>query len=86
MGVDMDGQVRVLLADGANKQRGSMGLQHTSHVLDAQNMNVEGNELVDKVQVVGQVVLLVGVLVEAISETEEHTAGCSLASASLREG
>lgn len=83
----MDGQVRVLLADGANKQRGSMGLQHTSHVLDAQNMNVEGNELVDKVQVVGQVVLLVGVLViEAISETEGHTASCSLASASLREG
>ncbi|CRK33375.1 hypothetical protein BN1723_014728, partial [Verticillium longisporum] len=64
VGVDVDGKVRVFLTDGTDKQSSRMGLENSSHILDAEDMNVKGNELVNKIKVVLQVVLLVGVLNE----------------------
>jgi hypothetical protein len=58
VGVDVDGKVRVLLADRADEKSGGVGLENTSHVLDTQNVNVESHELVNEFQVVGEVVLL----------------------------
>lgn len=61
VGVNVNWQVRVLLADASNQEFGSVGLQHTGHILDTKNVDIEGNKLLDKVHVVGQVVLLGGV-------------------------
>jgi hypothetical protein len=62
VGVDVDGEVGVSLADRTDQESGGVGLQNTSHVLNTQDVDVELDKLVDKVQVVLQVVLLVGVL------------------------
>ncbi len=61
VGVHVDRQVGVSLANGADEEGSSVGLENTSHILDTKNMNVEVHELVDKFEVVLEVVLLVGV-------------------------
>ncbi len=42
-----------------------MRLEDAGHVLDAQHVDVEGDELVNEIQVVLQVVLLLGVLMRS---------------------
>lgn len=63
VGVDVDGKIGILLADGADQESGSVGLENTSHILDTQDVNVEVDELLNKVEVVLEVVLLLRVLV-----------------------
>jgi len=54
----MDGKIRVLLSNGSNQKCRGVGLEHTSHVLDTQDIDVKSDKLVDEVKVVLQVVLL----------------------------
>jgi hypothetical protein len=57
VGVDVDRQVRVLLADGSDENGRSLGLEETSHVLDAEHVDALVHELVDELQVVLEGVL-----------------------------
>lgn len=59
--VDVDGEIGVLLADSANQESRSPGLEDTSHVLDAKNVDLQVDELVNNAEVVLQVVLLLWV-------------------------
>lgn len=61
VGVDVDGKVRVLFTDGTDEKGGGVGLEDTGHILDTQDVDVESDEPVDKVKVVLEVVLLLGV-------------------------
>lgn len=61
VGVDVDRKVGVLLADAANEEGSSLGLENTSHILDTKDVDAELNNLVDEREVVLQVVLLLGV-------------------------
>lgn len=58
----MDNKLGILLADCPDKKGGRVRLENTSHVLDAEDINVEGDELLYKIEVVLKVVLLLGVL------------------------
>lgn len=57
VGVDVNGEVRELLADGTNKDLSSLGLEETSHILNGKNVDALIHKLADKVQVVLKVVL-----------------------------
>ena len=59
--VHVDGQVRVLLADAADELRRRVGLEHAGHVLDAEHVDAEAHDLVHQLEVVLEVVLLLGV-------------------------
>lgn len=61
VGVDVDGKIGVLLADRADQEGSGVGLENTSHILDTQDVDVELDELLNKIEVVLEVVLLVGV-------------------------
>jgi hypothetical protein len=63
MGMDVDREVRILLADGSDQQGSRMGFQDPSHIFDTKNVNVKSNKFVNKAQVVLEVVLLLGVLI-----------------------
>lgn len=76
VGVDVDGKVRVTLADRADQQGGGLGLEDTGHILDTQSVGAQLDDLVDQFQVVVQVVLLLGVQhVSAVADGGlDHTA------------
>jgi hypothetical protein len=57
VGVDVDRQVRVLLADSSDENGRSLRLEKTGHVLDAEHVDALVHELVDKLQVVLEGVL-----------------------------
>lgn len=59
--VNVDREVRVLFTDGTDKKGGGVRLEDTGHILDAENVDVELDKLFDKVEVVLEVVLLLGV-------------------------
>jgi hypothetical protein len=59
--VNVDGEVGVLGADSANEYSSGLGAEDTSHVLDSENVSSHLNDLVGKVEVVLEVVLLLGV-------------------------
>ena len=61
VGVDVDGEIRVLLTDGTNEEAGSARLQNTSHILYTQHVNAHVDQLLNNVEVVLEVVLLLGV-------------------------
>lgn len=77
VGVDVDGEVGVLLADAADKEGGSVGLENTSHILDTKDINVESDKVVNELEIVFKVILLVGVKhVTAVANgTLANTAG-----------
>lgn len=52
MGMDVDGNVRVLLADRANKERCGFRLQNSSHILDADDMGSNFDDLFDEVHII----------------------------------
>ena len=76
VGVDVDGQVGVFLANGADQKGSGVGLENTSHVLDAKDVDVKLDKLIDELKVVVEVVLLLGVQhVTAVANgTLDHTA------------
>src|SRR4051812_25441263 len=47
VGMNVNGEVGVLLPDRANQQGGGMRLEYSSHVLNAQDVNVKSHKLVD---------------------------------------
>lgn len=55
--VDVDRQVGVLLVDSADEGAGSLGLEQTGHVLDAENVDAFAAELADEVEEVLEGVL-----------------------------
>lgn len=61
VGMNVDWQVWVLLADSANQESGSSWLEDTGHILDTENVNAQSNNLIGKIQVVLKVVLLLWV-------------------------
>lgn len=61
VGVDVDGQVGMALANGTDKNGGGPRLQHTSHILDTENVRANLDDLVNEAEVVVEVVLLAGV-------------------------
>lgn len=64
--MDVDGKVRVPLTDGTNEKGSSVRLKNTGHILDTEDVDVELDELVDKIEVVLEVVLFLGVLMIAL--------------------
>ena len=52
MGMDVDGDVRVFLADRAHKERCGFRLQNSSHILDADDMGSNFDDLFDEVHVI----------------------------------
>ena len=62
VGVDVDGEVGILLADGADEESGGLGGEEASHILDVEDVDAEVDELTDGLEVVVDGVLgLVGV-------------------------
>lgn len=59
--VDVDGEIGVLLADGTDEEGSGVGLEDTGHILDTEDVDVKLDKLVNKVEVVLEVVLLLGV-------------------------
>lgn len=60
--MDMNGEIWILLANGTNEECSGSWFQDASHVLDAENMDVELDEFLNKIKVVFQVVLLFRIL------------------------
>lgn len=73
MSVDVDRKVRVPLSDRSNQKGGGVRLEDTSHILDTQNIDVKLDQLVNQVNVVFEVVLLVGV--QHVSRNAHSTLG-----------
>lgn len=61
MGMDVDGNVGVFLANGANKERCSLRFQHTSHVLDTNDVCADVDNFFGQAHIIFEVVLLLGV-------------------------
>ena len=61
VGVDVDGEVGVLGADGANQESCSLGLENTGHIFDTKDVDIKLDELINNAEVVLEVVLLLGV-------------------------
>ena len=75
----MDGKIWILLANGADQESSSFGLQNTCHILDAQDMGSNLDNLVDEVHVVFKIVLLLGIQhVTTVADSGLQNASCLL--------
>ena len=57
----MDWKIWVLLANATDKDGGSLWLEDACHILDAQDVGADLDDLVNEIHVVLKVVLLLGV-------------------------
>lgn len=60
--MNMDRKVRVLLANRSDQQCSGVGFQDTSHILKSKDIDIESDQLVNKVDVILKIVLFLGVL------------------------